>query len=199
MIFKNLKTILAVAICFSILTPNTFASNDEESTDYSVTFALSEEEIKENIVESRNSIMSKKTGSMRIPEYSTYKYVEKPAVYKTIKGWANGSPEGGVRNEYGGIFYWEPEGNINESVSLGISYAGVSVSLSYGSVTSKATIFFTNVPAGGFYRLCAEPTYKIIPTEVYGKSISTGQYEYLYTIAPKSFFDVNLVPKKVRD
>lgn len=191
---KILSCIVAFVMAITFITPIQ-AQESEIQTYY-----LSQEEIEKNLQDDLENIMASLNSSSvnRIPEYDSYRYEEQDSVDISASGWAGNTPPGGICYPDGGLFYWNPNGGPNVSVSLGASYHGVSIGISLGVQASNTTAYLCNVPAGNsFYRLWVKPTYRVVPTKVYGRRIGTSNYVYLYTIYPKTLYDYVIQAKKV--
>lgn len=192
---KLLIFVVSFLMVFTVIVP----VSAQESNDTYI-YYLSENEVEANLNEDFENIIESlsSTKSARIPEYSSYKYEEQTPVYRSVSGWAGNCPVGGVQYPKGGMIYWNPNGGPSVSVSLGVSYGNVSIGLSLGVRSDSTTAYLTEVPAGNnYYRLWVEPTYKIVPTKVYGKKVGSSSYTYLYTIYPKSIFRAIVDAKKV--
>lgn len=173
----------------------------ENSEEQLISYTVSEELQEENLIKDRERILNEyKAINARIPTYAETKYVKKGVQYinpGSARKVGN-QPAGGVRFSTGGGFYWQPSGGPNVSVSLGGSYAGVSVGISIGQRSTSSTGYYCTAPnKTNYFLLYSLPTYKVEIQEVWGRRVNQSDFEYLYTVYPKTFYRVELLAKKV--
>lgn len=156
--------------------------------------SVMDEDIQKQIEDSISEY--KKSHSVaRIPDYVSYEYVEESPINKTASGYAGNQPAGGTRFATGGSFYWSPNGGPTVNVSLGASYAGVSIAISLGTVST--TGYVCNVPnTKDYFKLKVTRTDRVVPTKVYGKTAS-GTKEFLYRLYPHTLYSRVLSAVKV--
>lgn len=163
--------------------------NTEEETIYYAT----REEIEQSFESQIQDYIEQQKSIARIPEYYEYKTEFGPEKYVSASGWIGGIPAGGVYFENGGSVNIDI--NANPTVTVGVSFYGISISVPIGSQANGAS-YSCNIPAKGYYRVWNTRTEVVKSATVYGKN-QYGTWVNLGVTYPHHYYRHTFVPKKV--
>lgn len=190
-----IMTILTCSICTLFLGYIFPIKVCASSSNCGSTYIISQEIIDERINEQVQTYISNSQPIARVPEYYEYKTEYGANQYISGSGYVGGIPTGGVYFANGGSV--SVDITANPTVSVGVSYYGVSLSITMplGTYVS-ASAYNCNIPAGGHYRVLNKRTEIIKSCTVYGKN-QYGTWVKIGTTYPHTLYKVDFTPVRV--
>lgn len=90
-----------------------------------------------------------------------YRTIKGKPIYKTIYGYVEGIPKGGVSFSHGGQIHINTNSGPKFNISVSGAYKMFSFSVGFGVVAKTSVTHSVTIPKGGFYRVWAEKKYRI--------------------------------------